>query len=124
MVTIKFLSVCMYVCVYRGCNVTQFYGYSKEGEKQGIIYDIDWKAHAYFLSSQETGFEMSMLRKFDVELLIGNISYKQKAEIYNAFNGYNAARKMRQTKLPKSAENSMDACQMSEGSTSVSEQCG
>ena len=77
MVTIKFLSVCMYVCVYRGCNVTQFYGYSKEGEKQGIIYDTDWKAHTYFLSSQETGFEMSMLRKFDVELLIGNISFIQ-----------------------------------------------
>ena len=114
----------MYVCVYRGCNVTQFYGYFKEGEKQGIIYDIDWKAHAYFLSSQETGFEMSMLRKFDVELLIGNISYKQKAEIYNVFNGYDAARKMRPKKFPKSAEDSMDACQTSKGSTSVSEQCG
>ena len=36
-----------------------------------------------------------MLRKFDAELLIGNVSYKQKAEIYNVFNGYDLAKKER-----------------------------
>ena len=29
-----------------------------------------------------------MLRKFDAELLIGQISYKQKADIYNVTKGY------------------------------------
>ena len=29
-----------------------------------------------------------MLRKFDTELLIGQVSYNQKAEIYNYSNGY------------------------------------
>ncbi len=58
------------------------------------MYDVNWKTHSYFLSSQETGFQLSMLDKFDVELLIGQVSYKQKAEIYNISNGYDNARKM------------------------------
>ena len=32
--------------------------------------------------------EMKMLSKFDVELLLGHISYKQKADIYNYGNSY------------------------------------
>ena len=60
-----------------------------------------------------------MLRKFDVELLIGIVSYKQKAEIYNVSNGYDVARKERQGRLSKPADD--QAC---EESPSVSEQCG
>ena len=47
----------------------------------------------YFLSSQETGFELEMLRRFDVELLVGQISYQQKADIYNIYNGYDTTNK-------------------------------
>ena len=42
----------------------------------------------YFISTSETGFELKMLSRFDVELLIGQISYKQKADIYNYSNNY------------------------------------
>lgn len=44
--------------------------------------------HQYFVSTSETAIEMSMLKKFDGELLLGQISYNQKAEIYNYCNGY------------------------------------
>ena len=47
----------------------------------------------YFLSSQETGFEMAMLKQFDVELLVGQVSYKQKAYIYNLSKGYDTTQK-------------------------------
>ena len=80
----------------RGYKLTQFYGYSKEGDKPGVRYDDDLKSHTYFISSQETAFELAMLQKFDAELFIGQISYKQKADIYNVYNGYDTAKKERE----------------------------
>ena len=77
----------------KGCNFVQFYGYHKCGDG-GLQYSDDWMLLQYFLSSQETGFEMSMLKQYDVELLIGQISYKQKADIYNVSKGYDNTRKM------------------------------
>ena len=58
-----------------------------------MFYDTNWMTLPYFLSSQETGFEMKMLNDFDVELLIGQISYKQKSDIYNISKGYDTTRK-------------------------------
>ena len=76
----------------KGCKLTQFYGYhqSTNGCKH---YSEGWLSLPYFLSSQETGFEMAMLKHFDVELLIGQLSYKQKADIYNVSHGYDTAKK-------------------------------
>ena len=56
-------------------------------------YDNDWASLKYFISTQETGFELQMLKNYDVELLIGQISYKQKADIYNITNGYDVTKK-------------------------------
>ena len=36
---------------------------------------------------------MKMLKNFDIELLIGQISYKQKADIYNVTKGYDNTKK-------------------------------
>ena len=91
--------------MYRGCKTTQFYGYVKEGDKDGLKYDTDWDKHAYILSSQETGSELSMLQKFDAELLIGQVSYKQKAEIYNVSHGYDTAKKEHKNQSLKSSDN-------------------
>ncbi len=74
----------------KGCNVVQFYGYHKEGDR--LYYD-NWMSLPYFLSSQETGFELKMLRQFDVELLIGQISYQQKADIYNVSKEHDTTKK-------------------------------
>ena len=42
----------------------------------------------YFMCSRETGFSVEILKKFDMECLIGQISYKQCAEIYNSYHEY------------------------------------
>jgi len=76
----------------KGCKVIQFYGYYKAGSGD-THYNSNWMSLPFFLSSQETGFEMSMLKKFDIELLIGQISYKQKADIYNVSKGYDTTKK-------------------------------
>ena len=93
----------------RGCKFAQFYGYSREGDKHEVLYDLDWKENKYFLSTQETGFELSMLQRFDVELLIGQISYKQKASIYNITNGYDDTKKERGTREYDDFEHTNDS---------------
>ena len=80
-----------------GCKLVQHYGYYTMGEDQPLIYDEDWADHQYFLSSQETAFETALLKRFDVELLIGQVSYKQKADIFNHINGYKAPKKQCKT---------------------------
>ena len=73
----------------KGCAYRQYYGYSTSGNATSApTYDSDWEGHNYFISSSETAFELCMLRKFDSELLLGQISYSQEAEIYNYSNGY------------------------------------
>ena len=74
----------------KGCTFRQYYGYSSSGICSETItsYDSDWAKNDYFISSSETAFELCMLRKFDSELLLGQISYSQKAEIYNYSDGY------------------------------------
>ena len=42
----------------------------------------------YLASSSETAFKVKMLVKFDAELLLGQISYKQKADICNYSHNY------------------------------------
>ncbi len=109
--------------LYRGCKLTQFYGYSKDGDKRGILYDAEWKTHTYFLSSQETGFQLSMLQNFDIELLIGQVSYKQRAEIYNVCNGYDNAKKKRKQNVSTSTYEHTEDSQQDPQTAQVSELC-
>ena len=72
------------------CTFKQHYGYSTKSVegKPVCSYDSDWEKHTYLISSTETAFERIMLERYDVEVLSGQISYSQKAEIYNNINGY------------------------------------
>ena len=70
-------------CRKTGCSFQQHYGYFTLGESAEITYDHNWQSLPYFMSSQETAFTMDMLQRFDAEILIGQISYKQRADIYN-----------------------------------------
>ena len=76
----------------KGCKLTQYYGYHSLGNR-AVQYSDTWMSLPYFVSSQETGFEMTVLKKFDLELLIGQLSYKQKADIYNVYEGYDTTKK-------------------------------
>ena len=51
------------------------------------------KSLPYFLSTRETAVEMSLLQQLDAETLIGQLSYKQRAELYNYKYGYVKATK-------------------------------
>ena len=75
----------------KGCNTTQHYGFSST-ESGVVTYDDDWQSQAYFLSSRETAIEMKMLTQLDAAILIGQISYKQQAEIYNYTHGYSESK--------------------------------
>lgn len=72
----------------KGCNFKQYYGYYSSDKKNVHYYDEEWSSNWFFISSNETAFELSMLRKFDAELLLGQMSYSQHAEIYNYCNSY------------------------------------
>ena len=69
-----------------GCPFVQHYGHYSTGNQ--IYFDRDWHTLPYFLSTRETAFEMSLLLQLDAEVLIGQLSYKQRAEIYNIKHGY------------------------------------
>lgn len=53
-----------------------------------IEYNKDWNTLEHFVVSRETAFDMQLLEKFDVELLIGQVSYKRSSDIYNCWNKY------------------------------------
>ena len=57
-----------------------------------IIYDEDFHTLLYFMSTRETAFEMAMLKQLDAEILIGQLSYKQRSKIY-VVHGYDKAKK-------------------------------
>ena len=40
------------------------------------------------MCTRETAFSMELLKKVDVECLIGQMSYKQSAEMFNSYHGY------------------------------------
>lgn len=74
----------------KGCSFSQHYGYSASTDGSHSAYDSDfnWSSHQYFVSTSETAFEMKLLTKYDAEMLLGQISYSQKADIYNCHHGY------------------------------------
>lgn len=75
-------------CRRKGCSFQQHYGYYTQGDCSEVKYDNDWQKELYFMSSRETAFCLDMLRRLDKEVLIGQISYKQRAELYNDIHGY------------------------------------
>lgn len=85
---------------HKGCKFVQYYGYYKHPGSGRLVYDNNWNTLPYFISSQETGFEMRILQQYDTELLLGQMSYHQKAEIYNTINGYDTTKKMCSTIEP------------------------
>ena len=73
------------ICSRRGCSFCQYYGYYTTGSTSSCqaMYNSDWQSLPYFVSSKETAFSTELLRRLDVEIVIGQMSYKQRADIYN-----------------------------------------
>lgn len=75
-----------------GCPFVQHYGHYSTGGTN-IYFSEDWESLPYFISTRETAVQMSLLQQLDAEILIGQLSYKQRAEIYNYKHGHNKATK-------------------------------
>lgn len=71
------------ICCNRLCGATQFYGYTSSGHSTEIHFNRDWESLPYFVSSRESVFSIKLLRQFDSEILIGQMSFQQCAEAYN-----------------------------------------
>lgn len=78
-------------CRKSGCHMHQYYGYHTLGDGGGVYYDPEWASLPYFVSSQRTAFSMRLLSTYDADVLIGQVSYKQRAEMYNYVHGYESA---------------------------------
>lgn len=74
------------ICLNKDCQCTQHYGYYTVGDDK--FYDEDWYDNEYFLSTSRTAFSIDLLRKLEIEIVISKMSFKEKAEIYNAVNGF------------------------------------
>ena len=48
-----------------------------------IYFNEDWQQHDYFVSSRETAFQMDFLMRLKADVLLGHISFQQRAEMYN-----------------------------------------
>ena len=68
-------------CPNRGCGCVQFYGYHTV---RGVnLFDPDWETLPYFISSRETAFDIRLMKRFTSQILLGQMSFKQCAEVYN-----------------------------------------
>ena len=70
-------------CRNSKCSLQQYYGFYTRGSVGEVYYDKDWASLPFFMSSRETAFTMKMMQRLDTEILIGQLSYKQRADIYN-----------------------------------------
>ena len=77
-------------CSQRACTFTQYYGYYTTATVKscGALYNQDWESLPYFVASKETAFSTKLLRRLDAEIVIGQMSYKQRADIYNCVHDY------------------------------------
>lgn len=77
-------------CSCKTCSFTQYYGYYTTGGPKAChaIYNADWQSLCYFVSSKETAVSMEFLRRLDAEIVIGQMSYNQRANIYNYVHNY------------------------------------
>lgn len=73
-------------CPKRTCSFTQYYGFHSINGK--VFFDPHWKSLPYFISSRDTAFSLDILKQFDANLLIGQVSFQQQADIYNYMHGY------------------------------------
>ena len=90
----------------KGCHFVQHYGFYTTDGIDGVIYDADYYTLPYFMSTSMTVFQITILKCFTAQMLVGQLSYKQKAEIYNYCHGYESKlKKSIPGRLPRPTEN-------------------
>ena len=69
------------MCTSKTCDLIQYFGYYTTGSK--AFFNANWRVLRYFVSSSLTAFSMSTLKRIDIDIVVGQLSYKQIADIYN-----------------------------------------
>ena len=73
-------------CSNRKCSYTQYYGYHTVSTADGShksVFDDDWEELPYFVSSRETAFQNKLIERFHSQILLGQQSFVQCADVYN-----------------------------------------
>lgn len=78
---------------HKGCSFTQHYGFYMTGDNSILHFDSNWSKLPYFLCTAMTAFEVTFLDRFEVELFLGQITYKQKCDMYNFMHKYEQKKK-------------------------------
>ena len=73
---------------YCSCGLTQYYGYYTISGSTDVLYNSEWECLPYFVSSRETAFSIKLLKQFNAEILLGKLSFKQCADVYNHLHSY------------------------------------
>jgi len=79
-------------CPNRLCGLKQYYGYYTKGDPTEVHYNADWESLTYFVSSRESVFSMKLLQRFNAEIVFGQLSFKQCADVYNFLHKYDRQR--------------------------------
>ena len=58
----------------------------KEVPQLNFFFSCNWNTLRYFVSSRETVFSMKLMEQFDANILLGQQSFKQCADVYNYLN--------------------------------------
>lgn len=77
---------------WKGCPFTQHYGFHTEGNESEVVYDDDFSQLPYFVSSHMAVFQTKLLSHLTAEMLLGQISYRQRSEIFNYVHGRDSAK--------------------------------
>lgn len=95
---------------HKGCSFTQHYSYHSTSDHcdTELVYDVNWAALPYFVSSNKTAFSMKFMERLDAEILLGQVSYKQKADIYNYYFKYE--RTAKQCRFPEGIKQGQMHC--------------
>ena len=70
-----------------GCKYIQHYGYHTQVNQSISHYDKNWSELPYLISTGQTAFELMFLRRFDIEILIGELSYNRRARFTTVLMG-------------------------------------
>ena len=76
-------------CTSLSCGFVQHYGYYTNGpDTSATTFNTNWSSLPYFVSSRETVFSMKLLHQVNANIVIGQLSFKQCADVYNFTHEY------------------------------------
>lgn len=86
---------------WKGCQFSQHYGFHTNGNESESVYDDDYSQLPYFVSSHMTVIQTKLMCHLTAEMLLGQISYRQRSDIYNYVHGCDTTKKQSVKAMPR-----------------------